>query len=122
MKGMELEFLAFLYLCGESDKEILLKIKKMTFAEFERLEYISEKIGFKKLNAFLWNHYSGLFDKNFQYLLDLIERTAADTAPYADLEYEWEKQEKWIQEFLNEIPDEAVRVWMEKRIGSGGEE
>ena len=121
MNMTELEFLAFLYLCSENDKEILLQTKKMAFADFERLEFISEKIGLKRLNAFLWNHYSGLFDKNFKYMFELIERTDVYTEPYADLEYEWEKQDKCIQDFLSGVPDEAVRAWMEKKIGNSEE-
>lgn len=116
MNPTEMEFLAFLSLCGEHDKEILLKQRNMTFEDFERLEFLSERLGFNRLNTILWNHYSQMFEKKFQYLLKLLDERILDMDPYEDMQYEWEKQDRWLAEFLEAVPDKIVSTWIQSRL------
>lgn len=114
MNMTEMEFWTFLYLCGQEDRKLMRDEKKMTFADFERLEYISDKAGFRNLNLYIWRHYSPLFAPVFQSLLELIGDEYSK--PYTDFDEEWEKQDKWITDFVNAIDDTYARAWFLKKI------
>ena len=48
MEQAKIEQLAFLYLCSEHDKRLLLKKEKMQLADFDRLTYLIYHLGFKE--------------------------------------------------------------------------
>ena len=48
MEQAKIEQLAFLYLCSEHDKRLLLKKEKMPLADFDRLTYLIYHLGFKE--------------------------------------------------------------------------
>ena len=71
MEQAKIEQLAFLYLCSEHDKRLLLKKEKMPLADFDRLTYLIYHFGFKeyhikcgwnlqessKRNGIVWKHF-----------------------------------------------------------------
>ena len=42
MNQADIEKYAFLYFCGEKDRDILLENRKMTFEDLERFSYLTE--------------------------------------------------------------------------------
>lgn len=64
MNQADIEKYAFLYFCGEKDRDILLENRKMTFEDLERFSYLTDLFGFQKYHAQIWNKFSGQFEKN----------------------------------------------------------
>ena len=62
MEQAKIEQLAFLYLCSEHDKRLLLKKEKMQLADFDRLTYLIYHLGFKE---YIINH-KVIFDYLFK--------------------------------------------------------
>ena len=54
MEQAKIEQLAFLYLCSEHDKRLLLKKEKMPLADFDRLTYLIYHFGFKEYHIKVW--------------------------------------------------------------------
>ena len=48
MEQAKIEQLAFLYLCSEHDKRLLLKKEKMQLADFDRLTYLIYHLGYRQ--------------------------------------------------------------------------
>ena len=49
MEQAKIEQLAFLYLCSEHDKRLLLKKEKMPLADFDRLTYLIYHLGLHEM-------------------------------------------------------------------------
>ena len=64
MNQADIEKYAFLYFCGEKDRDILLDNRKMTFEELERFSYLTDLFGFQKYHAQIWNKFPGSLKKN----------------------------------------------------------
>ena len=63
MNQADIEKYAFLYFCGEKDRDILLENRKMTFEDLERFSYLTDLFGFQKYHAQIWNKFSGQFEE-----------------------------------------------------------
>ena len=61
MEQAKIEQLAFLYLCSEHDKRLLLKKEKMPLADFDRLTYLIYHFGFKEYHIKVWMEFAGEF-------------------------------------------------------------
>ena len=59
MEQAKIEQLAFLYLCSEHDKRLLLKKEKMPLADFDRLTYLIYHFGFKEYHIKVWMEFAG---------------------------------------------------------------
>ena len=68
MNQADIEKYAFLYFCGEKDRDILLENRKMTFEDLERFSYLTDFFGFQKYHAQIWNIYM----KKVQILFETI--------------------------------------------------
>lgn len=68
MNQADIEKYAFLYFCGEKDRDILLENRKMTFEDLERFSYLTDFFGFQKYHAQIWNKFSGQFEEKFEAL------------------------------------------------------
>lgn len=114
----ELECMAFLYLCGIRDRELLSGKEKMTFTDFDRLLYITDLIGFSELNLEIWETYNGHFQEQFQELERLF-RDSTDDMVFDLIERENDMSEKWVEDFLGQIPDrkseKIVKRWMQEK-------
>ena len=73
MEQKRIEQLAFLYLCSEHDKALLLKKKKMPLADFDRLTYLIYHLGFKEYHIKVWMEFAGDFKKEWDCLEALHE-------------------------------------------------
>ena len=76
MNQADIEKYAFLYFCGEKDRDILLENRKMTFEDLERFSYLTDLFGFQKYHAQIWNKFSGQFEEKFEALEHLYEESA----------------------------------------------
>ena len=68
MNQADIEKYAFLYFCGEKDRDILLENRKMTFEDLERFSYLTDLPGSLKKNSRRWNIYM----KKVQILFETI--------------------------------------------------
>ena len=68
MEQAKIEQLAFLYLCSEHDKRLLLKKEKMQLADFDRLTYLIYHLGFKEYHTKVWMEFTGDFKKEWECL------------------------------------------------------
>ena len=66
MEQAKIEQLAFLYLCSEHDKRLLLKKEKMQLADFDRLTYLIYHLGFKEYHTKVWMEFTGDFKKEYK--------------------------------------------------------
>ena len=64
MEQAKIEQLAFLYLCSEHDKRLLLKKEKMPLADFDRLTYLIYHLGFKEYHIKVWMEFAGTSKRN----------------------------------------------------------
>lgn len=103
----DIERFAFMYLCGERDKNILLGKEKMTFEDFERYDYITNALGFMNLNQELWNEYSIRFQEEYRILKSIWEEENEGKS-IEEVEDMIDRQEMWIQDFCKNTPDDAA--------------
>ena len=73
MEQAKIEQLAFLYLCSEHDKRLLLKKEKMQLADFDRLTYLIYYLGLKEYHIKIWMEFAGDFKKEWDCLEALRE-------------------------------------------------
>ena len=48
--------------------------------------------------------------------MKLLDERILDMDPYEDTQYEWEKQDRWLAEFLEAVPDKIVSTWIQSRL------
>ncbi|MCI9604722.1 MAG: hypothetical protein HFH19_11075 [Ruminococcus sp.] len=111
MHREDIEQFAFLYLCGTRDRKLLLGREKMSFADFDRLIYITAFLGLLHYNLKMWNQYSVQFQSQLEALNFSCERI---TAPLDMTEYEEDirKQEQWLTEFCSNAPNQGVQEYL----------
>ena len=105
MNQADIEKYAFLYFCGEKDRDILLENRKMTFEDLERFSYLTDLFGFQKYHAQIWNKFSGQFEEKFEALEHLYEESAdivRDNYISQDQEDldDTDQQTQWKNDFL----------------------
>ena len=88
MKQEEIEMLAFFYLCGQKDQNILMKKEKMTFMDFQRFDYLTRRLGFWEYNKRIWKEFSGTFKEK-------ITVWGACGEVICEVSEEIENQKKW---------------------------
>lgn len=112
MEELVMERMAYLYLSSEKERNILLEKEQMKFCDFRRHVYLTDFLGFSNLNTYFWNQFSGQFKDKFEAIVDLIYDEQAD---YEDLEFDWQEQEDWIEEFCKNAP-ESEQKWLQQWI------
>ena len=110
MEQAKIEQLAFLYLCSEHDKRLLLKKEKMPLADFDRLTYLIYHLGFKEYHIKVWMEFAGNFKKEWAYL-EALQETSGRVGNIDSTESEVRLHEMWIQEFCENAPME-IREWI----------
>jgi len=68
MKSEDLQKMAYLYFCGEKDRELLWGKREMKYYDFRRLLFLINHIKFWDYGASFWNRFSGKFLKNIKAL------------------------------------------------------
>ena len=115
MHQSDIERVAFLFLCGKRDRAILLGREKMTFSDLDRLTYVTDFLGLTRLNLDIWNHYGGQFREHFQRLEQLYDETCSIVS--CDItEIDLYLQDRWIQEFCNNVPDRKIRKELKELV------
>lgn len=104
MKLKDLERFAFLYLCKEEDRELLLGKKEMKFSDFDRLTYLADFFGFETYAVEIWNQYAGAFQKEFQHVEDVMEQKED-----VFFQEEISVQNGWIFDFCKGAPDKFAQ-------------
>lgn len=95
----------FLSVCGKHDYDLLTGKEAMTQEEFERITYLTLSLGYSQYTQMLIATY-------LDYACKEAERTDRETdilteyPEYWEHEQEYEKTEKWLNDFLNEVPEE----------------
>lgn len=113
MQQKEIEKLAFLFLCGRRDREILLGKEKMTFSDFERLTYLINLLGLNEYNLEIIKRYSGQFEDKFRQV-EMLEREMNIYEDSDSVAVDIEKYEEWIEEFCSLVPDREIRKQIEE--------
>ena len=106
--------MAFLFLCGKKDREILTGKRKMSFSDFERLTYIMDLLGMDAYNREIIKEYSGKFEEKIRQMERLEEEV--DDGTDKELAVDVEKYEIWMEEFCSQVPDEKIRKEIEMQI------
>lgn len=112
MQQKDLEKYAFLYLCGQRDRDLLSGKERMKFEDFDRLVYITDYLGFRLLSLEIWNQFSGRFKSR----LEEVEQQIENNLQYLEFrEYEDGIQlpETWITDFYASISDQEAREYLE---------
>ena len=115
MQQKEIEKLAFLFLCGRRDREILLGKEKMTFSDFERLTYLIDLLGLNEYNLEIIKRYSAQFEDKFRQV-EMLEREMYINEDSDSVVVDVEKYEDWIEEFCSLVPDREIRKQIEEQI------
>ena len=68
MQQNKIEEFAFLYLCGEDDRNLLLGNVSLSFEDFDRLTYLANHFGLQEYGAELWNRYGRAFHQQYELL------------------------------------------------------
>ncbi|RHQ91807.1 hypothetical protein DWX80_16715 [Ruminococcus sp. AF21-3] len=110
MEQKRIEQLAFLYLCSEHDKALLLKKKKMPLADFDRLTYLIYHLGFKEYHIKVWMEFAGDFKKEWD-CLEALHETGGCVGNIGNTESEIKLHELWIRDFYKNAPKEN-REWI----------
>ncbi len=123
MHQEDIERFAFLYLCGEHDRALLLGKEKMSFSDFERLIYITDFLGLNNFSLEIWSKYAKLFSKQFRELENLNVKStdtsvvSGYTAFRTKYETEGPLYERWIREFHKQIPEKRIKKQLEAYWG-----
>lgn len=115
MHREEIEQFAFLYLCGARDRRLLSGREKMTFADFERLVYMTGFLGLVHYNLKMWNQYSIQFGKQLDYL-NLSCETRSEPLYLSEYEEEICRQEQWLTEFCSSAPNQEAQEYLRKIV------
>ena len=112
---VDMERFTFLFLCGKRDRRILQGKEKMTFSDFDRLNYIADFLGLKLYGLEIWNKYAGQFREQFQQLQRLYDETSS-VVSYDPSETDEDQQEQWVKDFCRQVPDRKSRKQMEEIV------
>ena len=113
MKKAEMQEQEFLEVCSSYDHDLLTGKKEMTLKDYEWITYLVSSLGYSQYLQFLIGKYMDLA----QAVEEQEEREHEIYLEYPEY-YEDEgilEEEKWLEEFLNQLP-EKKREYFEKLI------
>jgi hypothetical protein len=111
MHQKDMERFAFLYLCGQRDRELLAGTERMTFEDFDRLAYITDFLGLDQMNLEIWNQFSPQFRGQFQAIERVLEETCGDreVGVYED---DLRLYDRWLVQFCADAPDLKAQEYL----------
>lgn len=112
MHQRDTEWFAFLHLCGERDRDLLLGREKMTFSDLDRLSYLTDFLDMPKVNQEIWKRYGSQFQEQFSRLEKICDETLC-LASWDPSEVDMDLHEKWVREFCCQIPNEDSKKRLE---------
>lgn len=114
IKKAELQEQEFLEVCSSYDHELLTDKKEMTLKDYERITYLVSSLGYSQYLQFLIGKYMNLAladeereERQHEIYLEYPE--------YYEDEGILEEEEKWLEEFLNQLP-EKKKAYFEQLI------
>lgn len=112
MQQKDLEKFAFLYLCGQRDRNILSGGERMSFEDFDRLIYLTDYLGLGLLNLEIWNRFSARFKDRIEDAKQLVENNL-QYLEYREYEDDTQFPEQWIMDFYAAVPDREAGKYLE---------
>lgn len=104
MKKAETQEQEFLEVCSSYDHDLLTGKREMTLEDYERITYLVSSFGYSQYLQFLIGKYMDLAQANeereereYEIYLEYPE--------YYEDERILEEEEKWLEEFLNQLPE-----------------
>lgn len=94
MQQNKIEEFAFLYLCGEDDRNLLLGNVSLSFEDFDRLTYLANHFGLQEYGAELWNRYGRAFHQQYELLGALSSGADCDAILRSVMDPEQDKNEE----------------------------
>lgn len=116
MHQKDIERFAFLYLCGQRDRELLAGRENMTFQDFDRLIYITASLGFNQMNLEIWNRFSPKFTEQLGAMEKLYEENG-ENMEFREYEEDETFHDKWVVDFCSGAPNEEVRELLSDIFG-----
>ncbi len=111
MHQKDMERFAFLYLCGQRDREILAGTERMTFEDFDRLAYITDFLGLDQMNLAIWNQFSPQFSGQFQAIERILEENCRDME-FRVYEDDLRLYDRWLAQFCADAPDKESQEYL----------
>ena len=109
MNTLEIQKIAFLYMCGAKDRALINGEKKMTFEDFNRFTYIASSLNLDKLEIYIWQCNKDRLKEEFG---DLVEEAIKEKADAAMIKYTG-----WLMDFCMTAPNnrfkEALSRWLD---------
>ncbi|MBH7747471.1 hypothetical protein F1329_12950 [Clostridioides difficile] len=93
----------FLSLCGQRDYDLLTGKEAMTQADFERITYITTVLGYSSCTQELISEHLELACKEAERTdreIDILQ----DYPAYYDDENVYEQRDKWLADFIGQVP------------------
>lgn len=109
----EIEKTTFLSLCCPHDRDLLTQKAEMTVCDFERLTYLTLTLGFVAYTQSIirkYTDFSTLISEQFDGEFDILP----EYPDYFLDEQNYDKYEKWIDDFINDIPFDRQSEYREK--------
>lgn len=103
------EWFLFLALCSDDDRALLSQKSKMNLEDFDRISYLMMNLGLEKLQIYFTMQHLDLLQQSGRQ----IEENNASTI---DVEKEVERAGIWEKEFLDQLPSEKMRYFLEKAL------
>lgn len=116
MHQNDIERFAFLYLCGQRDRELLGGKVKMTFQDFDRLIFITESLGLSQMNLEIWNRFSPQFLEQLGAMEKLYEENGEEMG-FSNYDENERSHDKWIADFCYGALDEEVSKFLSELFG-----
>ena len=100
MKKAETQEQEFLEVCSSYDHDLLTGKKEMTLKDYERITYLVSSLGYSQYLQFLIGKYMDLAQADEEQ-----EERYLEYPEYYEDEGILEEEEKWLEEFLNQLPE-----------------
>lgn len=110
---LDIERTTFLSLCCTHDRDLLTEKLEMTISDFERLTYLTLNLGFVRYTQKLISQ-----NMSFSMLLsDQFDRECDISEEYPDYYLDgqnYDNSDKWIDDFINNMPIDKQAEYREK--------
>lgn len=110
---LDIERTTFLSLCCTHDHDLLTERIEMTISDFERLTYLTLALGFVAYTQSIIRRYADfatLISNQFDRECDILP----EYPDYFLDEQNYDKSEKWLDDFINTIPFDKQSEYREK--------
>lgn len=114
MKKAETQEQEFLEVCSSYDYDLLTGKREMTLKDYERITYLVSSLGYSQYLQFLIGKYMDLAQADEE-REERENEIYLEYPEYYEDERILEEEEKWLEEFLNQLP-EKKREYFEKLI------